>query len=718
MKDADRLILATDPDREGEAISWHVLEVLEARSVREGQAGRARRLQRHHQAGGAGGDAPIRARSTSRWSTPISPAARSTISSASRSRRCSGASCRAPARPAACSRWRCAWSATAKPRSSASGRRNTGRSSRISARRAAESFTARLVGFDGKKLDKLDIPNAGAGATPSKRACWKAASSPSRRSKQAAAAQPAAALHHLDAAAGSPAQARLLDAAAPCRSPSASMRASISAARRSASSPICAPTASRSRRRRSPLRARDRARSSASATCRTKPRRYHDQGQERPGSARGDPPDRLRPPARRRRAVLDADQARLYELIWKRTIASQMAAAELERTTVDIDAATGAANATGSAPPARSIRFDGFLDALPGRPRRRGGRGRRPPAADAERGERLEREQIDADQHFTEPPPRYTEAIADQEDGGARHRPALDLCRDAERAARARLCAPRQEAAHAGGQGPAVTAFLESFFERYVEYDFTADLEEKLDRISAGELAWKDVLRDFWRDFSAAVDDDQGAARRRGARCAERDPRRRISSRARRWRRPAQLPVLRQRPLSLKLGKFGAFIGCSNYPECRFTRQLARQRRERRRRRRRRATVLGIDPETGLAGHAAHRPLRPLCPARRAGEGEKPKRASIPKGWTPTSIDLETALKLLSPAARGRPSSGDRQADRRRHRPLRTVRLARRQIRQSRQRRGGLHGRPQPRRLAAGRKARRAAARAAAAPRR
>ena len=107
VKGADRLILATDPDREGEAISWHVLEVLDGKKALEGHAGRARGVQRHHQAGRAGGHAPSARRSTWSWSMPISPAARWIIWSASPCRRCCGASCRAPARPAGCSRWRC-----------------------------------------------------------------------------------------------------------------------------------------------------------------------------------------------------------------------------------------------------------------------------------------------------------------------------------------------------------------------------------------------------------------------------------------------------------------------------------------------------------------------------------------------------------------------------------------------------------------------------------
>ena len=180
-----------------------------------------------------------------------------------------------------------------------------------------------------------------------------------------------------------------------------------------------------------------------------------------------------------------------------------MASAELERTTIDIAARSpegeAALRATGSV-----IRFDGFLTLYQeGRDDEDDEEGGRLPAMTS--GERVEREKIDANQHFTEPPPRYTEAslIKKMEELGI-GRPSTYAStmetlrkRDYVRLERKRLV-PEDK-------GRIVTAFLEDFFKRYVEYDFTADLEEKLDRISAGELSWKDVLRDFWRDFAANV---------------------------------------------------------------------------------------------------------------------------------------------------------------------------------------------------------------------
>ena len=145
-----------------------------------------------------------------------------------------------------------------------------------------------------------------------------------------------------------------------------------------------------------------------------------------------------------------------------------------------------------------------------------------------------------------------------------------------------------------------VTAFLEDFFKRYVEFDFTADLEEKLDRISAGELSWKDVLRDFWRDFAANIEKASEVSRSQvidalnelladhlfPARADGGDPR--------------ECPLCRTGQLSLKLGKFGAFIGCSNYPECRYTRQLGVSDEGEAAAGPPEGTVLGEDPATGL----------------------------------------------------------------------------------------------------------------------
>ncbi len=342
---------------------------------------------------------------------------------------------------------------------------------------------------------------------------------------------------------------------------------------------------------------------------------------------------------------LEDDAARLYKLIWQRTLASQASSAEIERTTVDIDV-TGkdgkhyGVRATGSV-----IRFDGFLriyeegidDAV-------GDDGALPALT---KGEALDPRKIEAKQHFTEPPPRYTEAtlIKKMEELGigrpSTYATTLNVLRDREyvRLEKKRL--------YPEDKGRLVTAFLESFFRRYVEYDFTADLEEKLDLISAGKLEWKDVLRDFWREFIAAVNDigDLRIAQVLEALNELLGPH--IFPEPQDGGDPRACPSCGNGRLSLKVGKFGAFIGCSNYPECRYTRQLADTNGEKASLAGE-AKVLGTDLETGLEVTLRTGRFGPYVQLGESNGEEKPKRASIPKGTDPEHIDLERALALLA----------------------------------------------------------------------
>ena len=202
---------------------------------------------------------------------------------------------------------------------------------------------------------------------------------------------------------------------------------------------------------------------------------------------------------------LDADQLKLYKLIWQRTLASQASSAEIERTTVDIDVAGTDGKPYGVRATGSVIRFDGFLKIYEEGVDDAVGEDGALPALN--QGEALNPRAIEAKQHFTEPPPRYSEAtlIKKLEELGigrpSTYASTLNVLRERDyvRIDKKRL--------YPEDKGRLVTAFLESFFKRYVEYDFTADLEEKLDLISSGELEWKDVLRDFWRDFIGAVND-------------------------------------------------------------------------------------------------------------------------------------------------------------------------------------------------------------------
>ncbi len=399
---------------------------------------------------------------------------------------------------------------------------------------------------------------------------------------------------------------------------------------------------------------------------------------------------------------LEDDAARLYKLIWQRTLASQASSAEIERTTVDIDVAAKDGSAYGVRATGSVVRFDGFLkiyeegidDAI-------GEDGARLPALT--KGETLDPRKIEAKQHFTEPPPRYSEAtlIKKMEELGigrpSTYATTLNVLRDREyvRLDKKRL--------YPEDKGRLVTAFLESFFRRYVEYDFTADLEEKLDLISAGKLEWKDVLRDFWREFIGAVNDigDLRIAQVLDALNDLLGPH--IFPEPAAGGDPRACPSCGAGRLSLKVGKFGAFIGCSNYPECRYTRQLAETGDKAPPAE---AKVLGTDPETGLEVTLRTGRFGPYVQLGEGNGKEKPKRASIPKGTDPDSLELDRALALLAlPREVGaHPETG--QADPGRLRPLRALRSARRQICEPFLPRGGIRGRPEPRGEPVGREGR------------
>ncbi|WP_159729320.1 type I DNA topoisomerase [Methylosinus sp. Ce-a6] len=343
---------------------------------------------------------------------------------------------------------------------------------------------------------------------------------------------------------------------------------------------------------------------------------------------------------------LEPEQAKLYELIWTRTIASQMESAELERTTVDIDALVGKRQLELRAS-GQVVRFSGFLELY------QEGRdddadedgGRLPPMAP---GEPATREKIEASQHFTEPPPRYTEAtlVKRMEELGigrpSTYASTLAVLRERDyvRLDKKRLV-PEDK-------GRIVTAFLESFFTRYVEFDFTADLEEKLDKVSNNEIDWKEVLRDFWSDFSGAVD---GTKELRTAQVLDSlndllgphvFPAKADGS------DPRACPACAAGQLSLKLGKFGAFIGCSNYPECRFTRTLSPPTGEAAEGARPGVKALGQDPESGAEITLRDGRFGAYVQEGEAEDGEKPKRSSIPKTIKPDELTLEQAIVLLS----------------------------------------------------------------------
>ncbi len=354
------------------------------------------------------------------------------------------------------------------------------------------------------------------------------------------------------------------------------------------------------------------------------------------------PTDFARAPADMRK-FLDSDQARLYDLIWKRATASQMAAAEFERTTVEIDATGGGQSArlraTGSV-----VRFDGFIAAYTDQAEEGGKDDDDKRLPEILNGEALDREAIDVSQHTTEPPPRYSEAslIKKMEE--------LGIGRPSTYAATLKTLEDRDYVLNEKrklipeAKGRLVTTFLEGFFERYVEYDFTAALEEKLDRISDGKLAWKEVLRDFWTEFSSAISDTKELRVTEVLNTLNEElaplvfPEREDGKDAR------LCPRCGNGNLSLKLSRYGAFVGCSNYPECGFTRQMGESGE---------GTngdaggdkVLGTDPYTSEEIVLKSGRFGPYV---QRGEGKEAKRAGLPKGWAADTIDHEKALALLS----------------------------------------------------------------------
>ncbi len=345
---------------------------------------------------------------------------------------------------------------------------------------------------------------------------------------------------------------------------------------------------------------------------------------------------------------LESDLQRLYELIWKRMVASQMEAARLDRTTVDIGTSDGL---TGLRATGQVVTFDGFLAVYEeGRDEKQ--KGSEEDEDDTSRlpalkeGAKAKVDAIRTDQHFTEPPPRYSEAtlVKKLEELGigrpSTYASTLSTLRDREyvRVDKGRF--------YPEDKGRLVTAFLEQFFRKWVEYDFTAALETQLDEVSAGELNWKVLLRNFWQDFHAATQ-AAGELRTTAILDALNDslgphifPDKGDGS------DPRECPLCRQGQLSLKTSRFGAFIGCSRYPDCKYTRPVASPAaedgaaesgdRE-----------LGIDPETGRPVQlkiGRFGPYVEITPP----EGEKPKRSSLPKGWSPASLTLDQALRLLS----------------------------------------------------------------------
>ncbi|GGL75899.1 type I DNA topoisomerase [Wenxinia marina] len=343
--------------------------------------------------------------------------------------------------------------------------------------------------------------------------------------------------------------------------------------------------------------------------------------------------------------ISESDQRKLYDLIWKRTLASQMAAARLERTTVEIASADGEVGlrATGQV-----ILFDGFLAIYE--------EGRDEPDTDEDgrlpqiaQGDPAKKSQITPEQHFTQPPPRYTEATL------VKRMEELGIGRPSTYASIVTTIQDRGYVAKDRGRlvpedkGRLVTAFLSNYFRRYVDYDFTADLEEDLDKVSAGDGDYKELLRRFWRDFSAAIAE---TAELRITDVLEKinevlEPH--LFPPKEDGTDPRLCPNCGAGRLSMRTARSGgAFIGCSNYPECRYTRPFGPPGLEDD------PSVIGPDGRVLGEDQGDQITLRdgrfgPYVQRGEATEEQpKPPRASLPKGWPAAEMDLEKALLLLN----------------------------------------------------------------------
>ena len=630
-KGADRLILATDPDREGEAISWHVQEVLAKRRALPKKVDRV----------------TFNAITKSAVTTAMAnPRALDTdLIDAYKARRALDYLVGFTLSPVL---WRKLPGAKSAGRvQSVALRLIVEREREIEAFRAQEywsvnaqleqdgtPFTARLVQWEGRKLDRLSIGNEGDALRA------KAAVEEGRFSVQSVETRPATrnppppfttstlqqeAARKLGFSADHTmriAQQLYEDGAITyMRTDGVQMDGSaISAARKAVADRYDA------------------------SYVPDKPRQYQTKAKNAQEAH-----EAIRPTDFGRDKVGSGDHARLYDLVWKRALASQMASARMERTTVDLADGTGrhVLRATGQV-----VLFPGYLalyeegrDDVPA-----ARSGQQADAGEDEDARRLPRMRegdtpakkgVDAEQHFTQPPPRFSEATLVkrmEELGIGRPSTYASIIKTLKDRAYVRV---EKNRFFAEESGRLVTAFLERFFEKYVGYDYTAELEEELDDVSGGRAAWQKVLEAFWRDFKPRT--SEVMEQKPSEVTAELDtflapylfPERADGA------DPRLCPNCQAGKLALRGGKFGAFIACSNYPECKYTRRFAQAGGE--------AGEdtgpegLGKDPATGLE---VERKSGRFGPYIQLGEGKDAKRASIPKDAG--ELTLELALKLLS----------------------------------------------------------------------
>ncbi len=345
---------------------------------------------------------------------------------------------------------------------------------------------------------------------------------------------------------------------------------------------------------------------------------------------------------------LDFEQFRLYELIWKRTIASQIADAQLDQTAADLSATTDhlTMRANGSV-----IIFDGFMKIY-----REDRDDQEDKSADPQnrilpplnQGQDMAVQQVHPEQHFTQPPPRYTDASL------VKRMEELGIGRPSTYASIMQVIEKRGYVLKDGKRfipehrGRIVSTFLENFFTRYVEYDFTAALEAKLDQVSDGKMDWRALLKQFWVEFAVAIEKAMTLSVPDVMKTLDSELEKLFFTPDENGKIQRICSKCRTGHLELKLGKFGPFIGCNNYPDCRYTRQIVAagesdddgQELDG-------DKLLGTDPVNQLPVYLKKGPYGSYVQLG-GEEVKKPKRSSVPKGKLLLDVDLDYALGLLS----------------------------------------------------------------------
>ena len=338
---------------------------------------------------------------------------------------------------------------------------------------------------------------------------------------------------------------------------------------------------------------------------------------------------------------LSGDMKKLYELIWKRTMASQMSAAKLERTTIQME---DKKNSVALRSTGQIVKFDGFLrlyeETKPMSAEETDSQSNTllPPLAINDEVKAID---VKADQHFTQPPPRYSEASI------VKKMEELGIGRPSTYASILKVLQDRGYVSLDNrrftpvDKGRLLSAFLENFFGKYVQYDYTAKLEENLDKVSAGNLNWKILLREFWNEFSSSVDETKDLRVTNVLDALNDALRSSVFPNREDGVDPRKCNSCEDGKLSLKLGKFGAFVGCSNYPECKFTRPFGGE-------------DISIPTEDKLLGQHPDNGADIFLKSGRYGPyvemetDKKPKRTSLPKSWPYDLMDLDKGLRLIN----------------------------------------------------------------------